>query len=253
MAQTPYNYSSAVAIAVNAIAGQIIDCNSCVAISIQCTAMGVGGVFTPEWSNDGTNWQPATLISQSGAVVTTISAAGLWTTPTLAEFFRLRCTTAVTSGTTGFAIAAMSTAEGLPNAPSPIAAGSNLLGGVALTPSLTPASGTTAYKLIAAATTNAVAIKGSAGKLLAGILQNASAAVKYVKFFNKAALPVPGTDVPIYTVMLAAGATIPMSDIIGPAGHTFSAGIGICVVGGQADTDTTAVAAGDVVVNLTYI
>ena len=253
MAQTPYSYSSALAIAVNAIAGPIIDGNSCVAISIQCAAMGVGGVFTPEWSNDGTNWQPATLISQSGAVVTTISGAGLWTTPTLAEFFRLRCSTAVTSGTTTFALAAMSTAEGLPNAPSPAAAGGNLIGGVALTPSLTPASGTTAFKLLAAASTNATLIKGGAGKVLAGILQNASAAVKYVKIFNKVTAPVPGTDVPIFTVMLAANATIAMSDIIGPAGHTFSAGIGISVVGGQADTDTTVVAAGDVVVNLTYI
>lgn len=252
MAQTPYNFSSAAAIAVNTAAFRV-DCNSCVALSIQCTSMGVGGVFTPFWSNDGTNWQPATLISQSGAVVTTISGPGIWTTPSLAEFFELRCSTAVTSGPTSFACCAMSSAEGLPNAPSPAAAGTNMIGGVSPTPSLTPASGTTAYKLIAAATTNAAVIKGSAGKLLAGILQNPSAAVKYVKLFNKAAAPVPGTDVPIYSVMLGVGATISITDIIGLADHSFSAGIGICITAGQADTDTTAVAAGDVVVNLTYI
>jgi hypothetical protein len=101
-------YSVAGVIAINTVLVQL-DCAQLRGVSIQCTAMGTTGVVTPEWSNDATNWQAATILTQAGATAATFNAAGLWTTPVLARHFRLRLSTATTAGTTtlrlaGFAV-----------------------------------------------------------------------------------------------------------------------------------------------------
>lgn len=93
------SYNRAGVITVNTVLAAL-DCSVYRSVSIQCTSMGTTGVITPEWSNDGTIWVTATLVAPAGTTATTFSATGLWVTPVLARYLRLRLSTATTAGTT---------------------------------------------------------------------------------------------------------------------------------------------------------
>ena len=126
---------------------------------------------------------------------------------------------------------------------------------LAATPTVTANEGTpvtpTAYTLNSAATTNAVAVKASAGTVYAVAVTNTSATVKYLKIYNKATAPTVGTDVPLITIPIAptAIANITWAD----KGLRFATGIGIATTTGIAHTDTTAVAANDLQITISYI
>ena len=109
------------------------------------------------------------------------------------------------------------------------------------------------FRLISAASTNATSVKSSAGTIttIAAVSMNETT-VSYLKIYDKATAPTVGTDVPVLTIPVpthtqGAGIVIPI-----PNGVTFSNGIAIAVTGGVADSDTTAVGADEVVINLTY-
>ena len=109
------------------------------------------------------------------------------------------------------------------------------------------------HKAIAAATTNSTLVLTGARRLVGGAVHNVSAAVKYFKLYNKATAPTVGTDTPILTIAIPAGQTIYIGDCIGIYALPFSLGLGYGITGAAADADTTALTAGDVIVNLTYI
>lgn len=113
----------------------------------------------------------------------------------------------------------------------------------------TTSGGCTIYRLLSAASTNGNNIKGSAGQMYGFVITNTSASMKFVKLYNKATAPTVGTDTPVMTLAIPATSTI-TSNI--PTGAAFSLGIGIGITGAVGDSDTTAVAANDVVVNLFY-
>jgi hypothetical protein len=123
--------------------------------------------------------------------------------------------------------------------------------GVIQPATLKPATsgGLSLYRLLAAATTNANSVKGSAGQLYGWYLYNNAAAAKFVKLYNKATAPTVGTDTPVLTIPLPAGAA---ANVFSETGLPFATGIAIAITGAVADADTTAVAANDVVVNLFY-
>lgn len=104
--------------------------------------------------------------------------------------------------------------------------------------------GTTTNKRISGASTNAVSIKASAGQVYGWFITNSNAAARYVKLFNKATVPIPGTDVPVLTLMVPANSYITASF---PLGIPFSAGIGLAMTAGNGDLDTTAIGAGDII------
>jgi hypothetical protein len=82
---------------------------------------------------------------------------------------------------------------------------------------------------------------------------NDAATPAFVKLFNKATAPVPGTDVPemIIEVPAAVGSGLGRAEISpGFNAYRFPLGLGIAITGGRADSDTTAVAAGQVKVKL---
>lgn len=93
---------------------------------------------------------------------------------------------------------------------------------------------------------------GSAGRrVLCGyFFENAGAGKRYVKIYNKGSPATVGTDVPVLTIPMPAGA----------AGHiafsygldAFSSGISFAATTGKADNDTGAPTAGDVTVMLFY-
>lgn len=119
-------------------------------------------------------------------------------------------------------------------------------------PNTTGANGTTPYKLISLATTNANVVKASGANLYSIVAIGLTSTVRYLKLYNKATAPNVGTDVPLMTIPIpantqGAGIAIPFS-----MGVNFPLGIGIAVTSGLADNNTGAVLANDVVVNLTY-
>lgn len=109
------------------------------------------------------------------------------------------------------------------------------------------------FKATAAATTNLTSVKGSAGLLVAGYLRNRAASERYVKFYNKASAPVLANDVPVMTLGIAAASMLPLGQVLGSFGTSFPLGIAFAITGAYPDTDATAVTAGDVDINLTYL
>jgi hypothetical protein len=121
------------------------------------------------------------------------------------------------------------------------------------TPKAGTSGGATPYKYFAAASANqdSQSVKGSAGQLYGYDLFNANAALRYVKIYDKATAPT-SADTPKLVIMVpgstaGAGAVKDFAN-----GVVFAAGIGIRITTGQADNDTAAATAGDVVVNLQY-
>lgn len=127
-----------------------------------------------------------------------------------------------------------------------IATGSAIIGGTTQAASSQAANGTSASTpLISLATTNAAVVKASGGLVFGYCFNNTHATNwAYVKLFNKATAPVPGTDSPIMVIAIPpagkAERSLPIS------GVAFATGIGIAVTGAPALLDTTAVLAAQV-------
>ena len=124
-----------------------------------------------------------------------------------------------------------------------------ITGSVYAIPTSSTDVGATPYRLIADGSTNATGVKASAGTVTGGLLVNRSAGWKYVKAYNKASAPTVGSDTPVQVWGVPAGASVPLHF---PTGLQFSAGIALAITGDYPDADTTAVTAGDVIVNLAY-
>lgn len=102
---------------------------------------------------------------------------------------------------------------------------------------------------ITTASTNAVNIKASAGVLRAVRIFNKAAAPIYVKFHNTAGTPTAGSGV-VYTVACQAGLRADV--VIAGGGRSFATGIGMTVVTGLDDSDATAVALNDAIIEVEF-
>lgn len=119
------------------------------------------------------------------------------------------------------------------------------------------AGGSTPYKLNSAASTNATSVKGSAGQVYMITASNVGSGVAFLKLYNKASAPTVGTDTPILVFLIpvastaanGAGTNIPVPS----CGLAFGTGIAFAITGGAADSDTTAVGANQVIVNIGYV
>ena len=114
--------------------------------------------------------------------------------------------------------------------------------------------GATPAMYISAASTNATSVKGSAGQIYMLTASNINAAVRYLKIYNKASAPTVGTDTPLLVFAIpgntaGAGTNIPIPD----CGLAFSTGIAFAITTGVATSDTGAVAANELVVNIGYL
>lgn len=118
---------------------------------------------------------------------------------------------------------------------------------------VTPAVPATPYNLNSAATTNgALIITGTSG-LQTFWASNIGATPAFVKLYNKATAPTVGTDVPAMIIPVPAAVSgvpgvAPLP--VGFSGFRFALGLGIAITGAVADSDTTAIAAGQVKVAL---
>ena len=94
------------------------------------------------------------------------------------------------------------------------------------------------------ASTNASVVKASPGRVYKIVACNIAASYRYVKFYDKATTPVPGTDpvVSFRPLPPSSCASFDWSAI----GMGFNAGIALAITTGVADTDTTAPSANDI-------
>lgn len=132
-------------------------------------------------------------------------------------------------------------------------AGVTASGGVKTTTIVDTAGGATPYKLISAASTNATSVKGSGATLYGIQVFNVNAEERYLKLYNKATAPTVGTDTPVKVILIpgattGSGTTVPLP----AAGVAFGTGLAFALTTGIADSDTGAVAANEIVVNLDY-
>lgn len=219
-----------------------------------------------EVSNDNTNWQGVpgsqvqTVISTSTTSNFNISG-NLYCGYCKARYVRVRCSafTSSTSGAVTFVLRSttppvefinVSVTNSLQITGTNAGAGS-VAAPVSVVPSgVTAAPGFTSARIASAATTNATSVKASAGNLYSMELSNTSAAVKFFKLYNKATAPTVGTDTPVHTILIPAGATLQLCWDMNP--KRFSTGIAYAITGAKADTDATAVAADDVHGSMNY-
>jgi hypothetical protein len=115
------------------------------------------------------------------------------------------------------------------------------IGGAVEMPSLTD-------HVVSVASTNAKNIKSSAGVVTGWKIYNNSGSAIFLKLFNKATIPIPGTDTPQQTIGVDAGE----SDVITSAGYTYTVGIGRAITKNIDDLDNTPVALKDCSVDVFY-
>lgn len=114
------------------------------------------------------------------------------------------------------------------------------------------AGGATPVSTVSAASTNATSLKASAGTVYSVTASNVNAAIRYLKFYNKASAPTVGTDTPVYVLPLpgnTAGAGITHSF---PTGLNFSTGIAWALTVEATVAGTTGVSASEHVVSIAY-
>ena len=100
-------------------------------------------------------------------------------------------------------------------------------------------------KYLSAASNNATVVYGRSSLLNMVHVENTTATIYYVKFYNKATAPTCGTDVPVLTIPAPASATGGAPVVLAPAqGMKFGLGVGFCIVAGIADNDNTNAATG---------
>jgi hypothetical protein len=246
-----YNYTITGALAASTVIIGPIDCSQFREISVHVIALGTGGTGpVPQVSNDGTNW--VTIFSTNtigGSASSNLGTAGSLSSISLysARNFRIISQGNQTAGTTTLAVYAsqQTTPKVSQNMTGSVSA--NII-------SFAPSSSTgfnSFHTLISAASTNATSVRASQGNIGTCVLTNTSLTFKYVKFFNLAVAPTMGTSTPVIQFPIAPNSTLEVSTAF--AGLRLATGIAYAITGGSALLDTTAVGAGEVLVNLSYV
>ena len=247
-----YDYSVSGVIAINTdVLGPtpVFDARS---IHVRVLSLGTTGVLTVQGSEDGITYVNIPAMNTTGSVVSTIAAIGTYHCPVYYNFIRVRLTTATTAGKTVVSTR-LSTAPHVFPGPGTVA----VSGIPTVVQSLSPviATGTTLlyHRLVQSlASTNALLVKAGATRVARVVGYNAKATVVFLKLYNKASAPTVGTDVPVLTFALKPQQNFDIS--AETLGFNFATGCSYCITAGAADTDTTAIAAGDVLgLNIIYI
>jgi hypothetical protein len=207
---------------------------------------------TFETSTDSTNgtdgvWFPLQVVMTNAATVALSHATANATQAYEANvagvtWVRVRLSAYTSAGTHRVGIFGVDTSV----EPAPVVSltGSTLSIGVIATPF------GSAISAVTAANTNASSQKSSPGSLFELTISNPTATAISVKLYNKASAPTVGTDVPVLTQTVAAGATNSFS--FGQNGKRFTTGIAMAATALPAATDTGVAVAG-VQIHGTYI
>lgn len=220
-------------------------------VSVQLSGTWVGTVSF-QGSNDGVTW--ASLVALPvGAIaataVSTTTANGQWYIPITSRYFRARVTV-YTSGTVLADIIAFEQQRDTGQTTGSFVVSSITSGVVTPAPGTSSGGFTSHQQWIAANTTNGTSVKASAGTIGTVVLSNTTGTAAYFKLYNKASAPTVGTDTPVATYMVPANQTV----VIAPGmGHRLSTGIAFAITANAAVADTTAVAAGSILVGLSWV
>jgi hypothetical protein len=103
-----------------------------------------------------------------------------------------------------------------------------------------------------AASINATLVKGASAQLMEISVFNPTAAVIYLKLYNKASAPAPATDVGLLMDVIPVPVNGRVGIEYGNLGKRFPAGLALATTTGPANTDATAPAAG-IIINGTYL
>lgn len=122
---------------------------------------------------------------------------------------------------------------------------------VTVSQGLSTSGGASIYEVVSAASTNTANIKASAGQIYGLLIFNLAAGIRYVKFHNTAGTPTAGSGV-VLAVQVPANSAGSGVVISFPFGIAFSTGIGISMVTGIANSDSAAVGASELLVNVLY-
>jgi len=212
---------------------------------------------TGEWDGTSGTWysvlaqRTSTVTQEAWGTSLAATPAYGWIVPVVGwRFLRVRATSH-TSGSATWTLlsddspAAMAPNNGVLNVTA-LPVGSNLIGDVGAQVRATSGGISTVARLpTAAASTNATSVKGSAGRVYFVDCVNASAAMRFLKLYNKATAPTVGTDTPFATFAIPAGQRLSVNwaDI----GLYLSAGIAYAFTTGAPDADTGALTANDIV------
>ena len=120
------------------------------------------------------------------------------------------------------------------------------VGNVGIVPRTT--GGLTPYHLVSAGSTNATNVKASAGQLFGWYIYNNNAAMRKVSFHNTAGTPTAGASI-LFTINIPGSGA---ANVFNPMGIAFGTGIAFTTVTDNTDAGATAVAAGDLTINLFY-
>lgn len=252
--------------------GSLAALNAAVALSLTGMtgfALDVRGTFVAtivvEGTVDGTNWITLSVVPIGAALnvaqVASVTAAGAWWgNANGLQQVRARAS-AYTSGSATIVLRAMQAAGMVLAVPTgqttvavsgtvtanigtgSIAAGTNAIGDVGIQARANATGAATIHHFVAAATTNALNIKASAGRVLGWSLANTTASWRYVKLHNTAGAPTAGAGV-VATIGIPPNG-VNVQNL--PVGLGFATGIARTCVTGAADADATATAANDVV------
>jgi hypothetical protein len=118
---------------------------------------------------------------------------------------------------------------------------------ITIIPSLSGGSKT--FHLDSAATVNATLIKTGQGQLTGWYVKNTNAADRYLVFHDIAGTPIAGSGIWWKMGIPASGAANALADTVA---IQFSNGLAITTVVNPADSDNTAVAIHDLIINLFY-
>ena len=245
-----YNFTGAVA--VNTVVIPSTSISAFRNISVADVAVGSGGQIQFQFSNDNTNWIPISFTRADGSTsyspssnlyaYTNLSA---WTSPTYGfMYFRMIVIGAVTSGTTTLIVS-------LSNSPASFPVLQTVMTN---TPQVYPniTSGTQGFynfhTLVSAAGTNSTTISGQ--KNIGTIwLSNTTASWRYIKIYNAITFTV-GTTTPNFNIGIPPNSTIDLSTSF--ISMRFGTAFSYALTGGSALLDSTAISAGDVLVNVSY-
>lgn len=116
---------------------------------------------------------------------------------------------------------------------------------VPVQPKAAASGGSSFTAIVSLATVNAAVLKAGAGQIYSLNFGNTNATSwRYIKIFNKATAPVPGTDTPVMVFAIPPSSKL---DAVFPVAMALATGIGIAITANGALNDNTAVAAGEVI------
>ena len=207
------------------------------------------GTVRIEGSLDKVNWlvmRP--LNTSSNAYTTSIATGASYVIDPLYTYIRLICST-YTSGTLNVSMIA-NRFKFASTESTTLLASSSIIGDVAAVYRSGASNTALIKKVIATATTNSTSVKTSSTKLIGWSFVNNATSTRYVKVYNKNSAPTVGTDIPVQIISIPAN-SICQQTLEGGVGY--ASGLSYAIVTGASDTDTTAVAANDVIGSLFYL